>query len=87
MKNESEKKPIGYDEINFAILSANASSDIMSISPNEMYNRLDNIGLIKDFVIGCYDTSHTLSLKMASEDTVLALGNWEKELSNKYSGV
>ena len=54
--NEAEK-------VHFAVMAIGAAADLMGITPSEMHNRLDKVGLVKNLL---------------AEDVVEALNNWEK---------
>ena len=69
--NEAEK-------VLFAVMAIGAAADLMGITPSEMYNRLDKVGLVKNLLFDLYDVEHTQSLEYVAEDVVEALNNWEK---------
>ena len=69
--NEAEK-------VHFAVMAIGAADDLMGITPSEMYNRLDKVGLVKNLLFDLYDVEHTQSLEYVAEDVVEALNNWEK---------
>lgn len=72
--NEAEK-------VHFAVMAIGAAADLMGITPSEMYNRLDKVGLVKNLLFDLYDVEHTQSLEYVAEDVVDALHNWEKHIS------
>ena len=69
--NEAEK-------VHCAVMAIGAAADLMGITPSEMYNRLDKVGLVKNLLFDLYDVEHTQSLEYVAEDVVEALNNWEK---------
>lgn len=69
--NEAEK-------IHFAVMAIGAAADLMGITPSEMHNRLDKVGLVKNLLFDLYDVEHTQSLEYVAEDVVEALNNWKK---------
>ena len=69
--NEAEK-------VHFAVMAIGAAADLMGITPSEMYNRLDKVGLVKNLRFDSYDVEQTQSLEYVAEDVVEALNNWEK---------
>ena len=69
--NEAEK-------VHFAVMAIGAAADLMGITPSEMYNRLDKVGLVKNLLFDLYYVEHTQSLEYVAEDVVEALNNWEK---------
>ena len=68
--NEAEK-------VHFAVMAIGAAADLMGITPSEMYNRLDKVGLVNSLLFDLYDVEHTQSLQYVAEDVVEALRNWE----------
>ena len=69
--NEAEK-------VHFAVMAIGAAADLMGITPSEMHNRLDKVGLVKNLLFDLYDVEHTQSLEYVAEAVVEALRNWEK---------
>ena len=69
--NEAEK-------VHFSVMAIGAAADLMGITPSEMHNRLDKVGLVKNLLFDLYDVEHTQSLEYVAEDVVEALRNWEK---------
>ena len=69
--NEAEK-------VHFAVMAIGAAADRMGITPSEMHDRLDKVGLVKNLLFDLYDVEHTQSLEYVAEDVVEALNNWEK---------
>ena len=69
--NEAEK-------VHFAVMAIGAAADLMGITPSEMHDRLDKVGLVKNLLFDLYDVEHTQSLEYVAEDVVEALNNWEK---------
>lgn len=49
----------------------------MHISGHEMYSRLQQQGLIHNYLIPCYEELHTQSREWLVDTTVEALNNWE----------
>ena len=68
-----------FDRLAFTVLAIEASAQKMGISPSEMRKRLDKVGLIKSFILDCYDTLHTESREAVANDVVEALKNWERK--------
>ena len=69
--NEAEK-------VHFAVMAIGTAADLMGITPSEMHNRLDKVGLVKNLLFDLYDVEHTQSLEYVAENVVEALNNWEK---------
>lgn len=64
---EKKLEPIvnlSHDEIvmGFVALCIENCAEKEGISPRTMYQRLDEAGLIHNYLIGCYDTLHTESI-------------------------
>ena len=68
--NEAEK-------VHFAVMAIGAAAALMGITPSEMHNRLDKVGLVNSLLFDLYDVEHTQSLQYVAEDVVEALRNWE----------
>lgn len=66
------------EKVHFAVMAIGAAADLMGITPSEMHNRLDKVGLVKDLLFDLYDVEHTQSLEYVAADVVEALHNWEK---------
>ena len=66
------------EKVHFAVMAIGAAADLMGITPSEMHNRLDKVGLVKNLLFDLYDVEHTQSLEYVAEDVVDALRNWEK---------
>ena len=66
------------ETVHFAVMAIGGAADLMGITPSEMYNRLDKVGLVKNLLFDLYDVEHTQSLEYVAEDVVEALNNWEK---------
>lgn len=50
----------------------------MNELPENIYSRLNNLGLIDDLLFDCYEVLHTQSKQHITEDIILALKNREK---------
>ena len=68
-----------YRKIHFAVMAIEASAKKANISGKEMYERLKRQDLIHQRLFRYYDQLHTQSLQWVVDDTLEALGNWEKE--------
>ena len=58
-------------------MAIGAAAALMGITPSEMHNRLDKVGLVNSLLFDLYDVEHTQSLQYVAEDVVEALRNWE----------
>ena len=47
--------------------------------PSVIYERMNNVGLIHDYIIACYYTLHTESRENVTADLVETLQYWEKK--------
>ena len=45
----------------------------------EVFNRMDRVGLIDDYIIKCYDVLHLESRKNITADVIETLLLWEKQ--------
>lgn len=67
----------------FAVFALEATAKKMGIPTSEVLRRLDCVGLIDSFILGCYDTLHTQSVESVATDVTEALLNWETKQSKK----
>lgn len=74
-----EKSDVTYNMIHFAVMAIEASAKKIEISGDEMYHRLKNQDLISKRLLAYYEQLHTQSISYVVDDTLEALGNWEKE--------
>ena len=63
----------------FASSCIEAAARKVGCTPQEMYLRMNRVGLVKDYIWECYETLHTESRETATEDVLEALECWEKE--------
>lgn len=56
--------------------SAAKASDV---TPDVMYQRMLRIGLIKDYIIPCYNVLHSESRQNVTEDILKTIDIWEKK--------
>ena len=81
---KDELKPVAQKQAKLeAVLDEIIRVENITVSDEEMYQRLKRVDLFKRLVLDCYDVMHTQSLKHVSEDLVEALSNWEKQ--NKFN--
>jgi hypothetical protein len=52
----------------------------LGVSPTEMYSRMKRANLFNELIYPCYDTLHTQSREVITEDIIEALNIREKEL-------
>ena len=46
---------------------------------SDIYRRMNNVGLIRDYIIPCYDTLHTESRENVTSDILETLLYWEEK--------
>lgn len=49
--------------VHFAIMAVGATAKKMNIPPTQLYNRLEEEGLVRQLLFNCYDTLHAESLE------------------------
>ena len=52
----------------------------LQITPGEMYRRMKRVELFRDFIYPCYDTLHTQSREVVTQDVIQALTVREAKL-------
>lgn len=72
MQDTNQKK------IHFAVMAIGATAKKMNLQPSQVYNRLENVGLVKNLLFDCYDVLHAESLDGVVWNVEEALKNWEK---------
>lgn len=84
---ETMKRTAELDRLSFTILAIEASAKKLGITPAEMRRRLERAGLIKNFIVDCYDTLHTESREAVANDVVEALKNWERRRNGQINSL
>lgn len=51
------------------------------ISPTEMYERMQRVNLIDDYILACYDVLHAESRQNVTQDILKTLKIWERKKS------
>ena len=54
----------------------------LHITATEAYLRMKRVELFRDFIFPCYDTLHSQSREVVTDDVIAALENREKRLDN-----
>lgn len=49
------------------------------MAPQDMYLRMERIGLISDYIIPCYEQLHSESRKNITEDILKTISIWEEK--------
>ncbi len=65
----------------FASSCVEAAARYLQISAKEMYRRMKRVELFRDFIFPCYDTLHTQSREIVTEDVINALKTREQKLN------
>lgn len=72
-----------YNKLHFAVLAIGATAKKMNIPAQDLYNRLERVGLVKRLLFDCYDTLHTESIDGVVWNVEEALNNWEKNVKKE----
>ena len=56
--------------LHFTIFCVGSVADYLNMSDREVYHRLNNAGIINDYIVPCYDVLHTFSKEYIVEDLV-----------------
>lgn len=62
----------------FAVLAIEETAKHMKTSPQDVYNRLERLGLAQSILFDCYDTLHTQSMEYVADFVTDAILNHEK---------
>lgn len=70
---------LSSDEIKMAFVASciEGAARKMGVSYREAYERMNNVGMIDDYMLGCYDALHTESREYVTEDVIECLLNKE----------
>ncbi len=63
----------------FASSCIEASARRLHLSSSEMYRKMKDVDLFHDFIYPCYDTLHTQSREIVTQDVLEALYQREKK--------
>ncbi len=66
-----------YRKIHFAVMAIESGAAKLNISGQEMEERLEKQGLIRQRLIGQYEMLHTQSIDYVADDIIETLLNWE----------
>ena len=53
-----------FRTLNFTIFCVGSVADYLKMSAREVYHRLNDAGIISDYIVPCYDVLHTFSKKL-----------------------
>lgn len=75
-------KPLTPTEIRLSFVASciEGAAARMGITADEAYRRMAKVGLIKGYIAECYDTLHTQSREVVTDDVVETLYRWEESL-------
>ena len=59
------------------------AAEALDCDYQEVFDRMDKVGLIDDYIIKCYDVLHLESRKDITEDIIQTLTLWEKHRTKK----
>ena len=65
-------------KMEFVVFCIENVAEQLNELPENIYSRLNNLGLIDDLLFDCYEVLHTQSKQHIKEDIILALKNREK---------
>lgn len=71
----------------FVIFAIESAAQKMDISAPALYNRLEKVNLIQNYLIGGYDMLHTQSREYIADTLIEALDNWEAYYKEKGDSV
>lgn len=75
-----EYKPSREECVSIFIASCvETAAKAAGMSPWDMYQRMERIGLISDYIIPCYEQLHSESRKNITEDILKTITIWEEK--------
>lgn len=66
-------------KMEFVVFCIENVAEQLNELPENIYSRLNNLGLIDDLLFDCYEVLHTQSKQHITEDIILALKNRERK--------
>lgn len=66
-------------ELSFAASCIEGVARKLGKSYKEIYERMNKIGMLENYILPYYDVLHTQSREYVTEDMIECLTNWEKE--------
>lgn len=67
----------------FAASCIEWAAEALDCDYQEVFNRMDKVGLIDNYIIKCYDTLHLESRQNITEDIIQTLRLWEEKQNNE----
>ena len=78
--DEGYQRPTEEERIYTFVCSCIESvAEHLNCKASEVYKRMENVGLIHDYIISCYDTLHTESRENVTNDMIETLAYWEEK--------
>lgn len=56
-----------------------SAATALEVTPEEMYTRMRNIGLIENYILPCYGVLHAESRQNLTDDIVRTINIWEQK--------
>lgn len=81
---EHSSQPVVDDRVmEFVIFAIESAAQKMGIPAPVLYNRLERVNLIRNYLISGYDMLHTQSREYIADTLIEALDNWEAYYKEK----
>lgn len=81
---EHSSQPVVDDRVmEFVIFAIESAAQKMGIPAPGLYNRLEKLNLIRNYLISGYDMLHTQSREYIADTLIEALDNWEAYYKEK----
>lgn len=85
---EHSAQPVVDDRVmEFVIFAIESAAQKMDIPAPALYNRLEKVNLIRNYLIAGYDILHTQSRQYIADTLIEALDNWEAYYKEKGESV
>lgn len=86
--DEGYQRPTEQERICTFVCSCIESAAVhFGCKASEMYNRMERVGLIHEYIIPCYATLHTESRENVTADILETLNYWEEKKGVVRSGI
>ena len=88
MLHSSQSAPVVDGKVmEFVIFAIESAAQKLGIPAPTLYNRLEKLNLIRQYLISGYDMLHTQSREYIADTLVEALENWEAHYTEKRESV
>ena len=88
MLHSSQSAPVVDGKVmEFVIFAIESAAQKLGIPAPTLYNRLEKLNLIRQYLISGYDMLHTQSREYIADTLVEALENWEAHYKEKGESV